>query len=151
MFNEYLWGNQCLPPCRLSPNLVSYHHEVARLVRKFVRFHHRGTYWWAEPLFNKSSNTVLGLTTASTVLRPNSNLCVLLITLIVVYTRWNLTYTTRQGSRVSWLAQPGFATSFGKGVQFISGSPYAETEKLSRLTSPSGILATSWWWVTAWS
>ncbi len=34
----------------------------------------------------------------------------------------------RQGSRVSCLAQTGFAV-FGKGVQLlISGSPYAETE-----------------------
>ncbi len=50
-------------------------------------------------------------------------------------------YTTRQGRRVSCLAQTGFA-AFGKGVQ-LSGSPYAEAEQLSRLTSPSGILATS--------
>ncbi len=59
--------------------------------------------------------------------------------------RWesdNLTYTTRQGSRVSCVAQTGFA-AFVKGVQLISGSPYAETEQLSRLTSPSGTLATS--------
>ncbi len=61
-----------------------------------------------------------------------------------VYTNWNLAYTTRQGSRVSCLAQTGFA-AFVKGVQLISGPPYAETEQLSRLTSPSGILATSWW------
>ncbi len=54
----------------------------------------------------------------------------------------DLTYTTRQGSRVSCVAQTGFA-AFGKGVQLISGSPNAETEQLSRLTSPSGILATS--------
>ncbi len=53
-----------------------------------------------------------------------------------------LTYTTRQGSRVSCVAQTGFA-AFGKEVQLISGSPYAETEQLSRLTPPSGILATS--------
>ncbi len=56
----------------------------------------------------------------------------------------DLTHTTIQGSRVSCLAQTGFA-AFGKVVQLISGSPYAETEQLSRLTSPSGILATSWW------
>ncbi len=54
----------------------------------------------------------------------------------------DFTYTTRQGSRVSCLAQVGFA-AFGKGVQLISGSPYAETEQLSRLTLPSGMLATS--------
>ncbi len=71
------------------------------------------------------------------------------ILLLVVYTNWNLTYTTRQGRRVSCLAQTCFA-AFGKGVQLISGSPYAETEQLSRLTSPSGILATSGWSVTAW-
>ncbi len=46
------------------------------------------------------------------------------------------------GSRVSCLAQTSFA-AFGKGVQLIGGSPYAESEQLSRLTSPSGILATS--------
>ncbi len=40
----------------------------------------------------------------------------------------DLTYTTRQGSRVSCVAQTGFA-AFGKGVQLISGSPYAETEQ----------------------
>ncbi len=68
---------------------------------------------------------------------------------LVVYTNWNLTYTTRQGRRVSCLAQTGFA-AFGKGVQLISGSPYAETEQLSRLTSPSGVLATSGWSVIAW-
>ncbi len=45
-------------------------------------------------------------------------------------------------ARQSSLAQTGFA-AFGKGVQLISGSPYAETEQLSRLTSPSGIFATS--------
>ncbi len=51
-------------------------------------------------------------------------------------------YTMRQGNRVSCLAQIGFA-AFGNGVQLISGSPYAETEQLSRLTLPSGILATT--------
>ncbi len=50
-----------------------------------------------------------------------------------------LAYTTRQGSRVSCLAQTDFA-AFGKGVQLMSGSPFAEAEQLSRLTSPSGIL-----------
>ncbi len=43
-------------------------------------------------------------------------------------------------SRVSCLAQTGF-DAFGRGVQLISGSPYTQTEQLSRLTSPSGILA----------
>ncbi len=58
------------------------------------------------------------------------------ITLVVnprVSWRWesdNLTYTTRQGSRVSCEAQTGFA-AFGKRVQLISGSPYGETEQLS--------------------
>ncbi len=42
-----------------------------------------------------------------------------------LYKLWNLTFATKQGSRVSWLAQKGFA-AFGKGVQLISGSPYAE-------------------------
>ncbi len=58
-----------------------------------------------------------------------------------------LTYTTRQCSRVSCLAQTGFA-AFGKGVQHFSGLPYVETEQLSRLTSLSGTLATSWCQVT---
>ncbi len=53
-----------------------------------------------------------------------------------------LTYTTRQVSRFSCVAQTGFA-AFGIEVQLISGSPYAETEQLFRLTSQSGILATS--------
>ncbi len=48
----------------------------------------------------------------------------------------------RQGIRVSCLAETGFA-AFGKVVQLISGSNYAETEQLSRLTLLSGILATS--------
>ncbi len=48
----------------------------------------------------------------------------------------------RQDSRIRCLAQAGFA-AFGKGVRLIGGPPYAETEQLSRLTPPSGILATS--------
>ncbi len=48
--------------------------------------------------------------------------------------------TTKQGSRVSCLAQIGFA-AFGKGVQLISGPAYTETEELSRLTSSSGLIA----------
>ncbi len=39
-------------------------------------------------------------------------------------------YTTKQDSRVSWLAQTRFA-AFGN-----KGSPFDETEQLSRLTSP---------------
>ncbi len=66
----------------------------------------------------------------------------IIISVEVIYTNLDLTYTTRQGSRVSCVAQTGFA-AFGKGVQLISGSPYAETKELSRLNSPSGILATS--------
>ncbi len=62
--------------------------------------------------------------------------------IILQFLNLDLTYATRQGSRVSCLAQTGFA-AFGKGVQLISGSPYAEAEQLSRLTSPSGMLATS--------
>ncbi len=50
------------------------------------------------------------------------------------------TYTTKEGGRVGCLAQTGFA-AFGKGVQLVSGCPYAEQH--SRLTSISGILATS--------
>ncbi len=36
--------------------------------------------------------------------------------------------TTKQASRVSCLAQAGFV-AFGRGVQFISGSPLTETEQ----------------------
>ncbi len=60
----------------------------------------------------------------------------------VVYTNRNLTYTTRQDSRVICLAKTGFA-AFGKEVKLVSWSPYAETEQLSQLTSPSGIHAIS--------
>ncbi len=45
------------------------------------------------------------------------------------------TYTTRQGSQVRCLAKTGFA-AFGKGVQFISGSLYAQTEQLSPAQKP---------------
>ncbi len=54
----------------------------------------------------------------------------------------NLTYATKPGSRVSLLTQTGLA-AFGIWVQLISGPPYDETEQLSQLTSPSGILAAS--------
>ncbi len=47
------------------------------------------------------------------------------------YTNWNSTYKIKQGSRVSWLAQTVFAAN-----------------QISPLTSPSGILATSWLSVT---
>ncbi len=65
------------------------------------------------------------------------------IWIIIVYPNWYLTFTTRQGSRVSCLAHTGFP-AFGQRVQFVSGSTYAETEQHSLLTSPSGIVAT-WW------
>ncbi len=39
--------------------------------------------------------------------------------------------------RVSCLVQGGIA-AFGKWVKLNSGSPYVETEQISRLTSPSG-------------
>ncbi len=61
-----------------------------------------------------------------------------------INTNWNLTYTTKVVDWVNWLAQVGYA-AFGKGVQLISESSYDETEQLSRLNSPIGILATSWW------
>ncbi len=51
---------------------------------------------------------------------------------LVLYENLNLTYTTEEGSRVSCLAQ-AFSAAFGKGMQLISGSPYAETERLSWL------------------
>ncbi len=69
-----------------------------------------------------------------------------LITLVIklsvyhLHKMWNLTFTTKQGSRVSWLAQMGF-TAFGKGVQLISGSPYDETEELCRLALSRSIPA----------
>ncbi len=62
----------------------------------------------------------------------------------VMYTTWNWTYTTKQDSRGSCLAQAGFA-AFGKEVQLVNGFPYDETELISRLTSPRGIFALSWW------
>ncbi len=40
-----------------------------------------------------------------------------------------------EGSQISCLVQTGFA-AFGKEVQLINVPPYAETEQLSRLTSP---------------
>ncbi len=49
-----------------------------------------------------------------------------------LYKLWNLTFTTKQGSRVSWLAQTGFA-AFGNEVQLISVSPYVETEDFTDL------------------
>ncbi len=39
----------------------------------------------------------------------------------------NLTYITKRGRRVSWLARTGFA-AFGKGVQLKSGPLYDETK-----------------------
>ncbi len=60
------------------------------------------------------------------------------------YANLNLTYITRQGSRIICLSHTGFSI-FGYGLQLISRSPYGETEKLSRLTSPSGKSSTSWW------
>ncbi len=63
---------------------------------------------------------------------------------LLIHTNWNLKYTIKQGSQISWLAQTDFA-AFGKGVQFISGPPYDETKRRSRLTSPSVISASSKW------
>ncbi len=61
---------------------------------------------------------------------------------ILPVVNWNLTFTIRKGSLVSYLNQADFA-AFGKGMQIISESPCDETEQLSRQTSPSGLLATS--------
>ncbi len=44
-------------------------------------------------------------------------------------------YTTKQGGRICFLAQTGFAT-FGKGVQLVSGAP------LFNFTLLSHVLAT---------
>ncbi len=49
---------------------------------------------------------------------------------------------SKQSRRVSRSAYVGFA-AFGKWVQLISGSPYAETEQISRQTSQCDILAIS--------
>ncbi len=50
----------------------------------------------------------------------------------------NWTHTSKHGSRASCLALTGFV-AFSKGVQKLTSlSLYAETEQLSRLTSPSG-------------
>ncbi len=62
------------------------------------------------------------------------------ILLAVIYTNRNVTGTTKQDSRISWLAQIGFA-AFGKGVQLIIGLPYDETQQISRLTSSCSIRA----------
>ncbi len=48
--------------------------------------------------------------------------------MFLIYPNKHLTFTTNQGSRVSWLAQTGFA-AYGKLVQLISGYPLAETEQ----------------------
>ncbi len=61
----------------------------------------------------------------------------------VQYGAWKLA-STKQASQISCLAQTSFA-AFGKGVELISGPPFAKIEQLSRLTSSSGILSTSWW------
>ncbi len=41
-------------------------------------------------------------------------------------------HNSKQDNRVSFLAQTGIA-AFGKGMQLISGSPYAEAEPISQL------------------
>ncbi len=43
-----------------------------------------------------------------------------------VYAKWNVVYSTKQGSRGCYSAQAGFM-AFGKGLQLNSGSPCAET------------------------
>ncbi len=57
----------------------------------------------------------------------------------LIYVNWKLPYATKHSSRASCLAKTGFA-AFGKGVQLIGGKP----NDFQKLTSPSGILATSW-------
>ncbi len=47
-----------------------------------------------------------------------------------------------QGSQVSCSAHTGFA-AFSEGVQFIKGSPYAETKQPFRITSPWNITRVS--------
>ncbi len=61
--------------------------------------------------------------------------------LVVVYTNWNLTNTTERGSRISWLAQAGFAT-FGRKGTTHQWVPFS----WNRTTFPTN-LATSWWYV----
>ncbi len=51
-------------------------------------------------------------------------------------------WATNQGCQTSILAQTSFAAFFCKGLQLISGSPYAETEQTSQLASFSGLFTT---------
>ncbi len=51
----------------------------------------------------------------------------LLILLVLVNASRNFVLSTKQGIRVSCLAQTSY-TDFGKGMQLISGTPYAEAE-----------------------
>ncbi len=55
-------------------------------------------------------------------LYPKLYLSGLSISLVVICPNKNLTYTTKQDSRVSCVAQTGFA-AFGKGVQFLITKP----------------------------
>ncbi len=50
-------------------------------------------------------------------------------------------HTAKQGSRVSYLAQTSFA-AIGKGVQFVSGSPYVETKQPPQLNAVSAFSET---------
>ncbi len=61
-----------------------------------------------------------------------------MINIKVSATKRAVKYSTKQGR---CLAQTYFV-GFAEGVQLIGRSAFDETEQLSRLTSPSGILAT---------
>ncbi len=102
---------------------------------------------WERQRFNKSLFSIIGqgvgfygspvkcflvLATISDIRTGGSQQGGLPSLLVIVYSSYDLTYTTKQGSRVSWSARTGLA-AFGKGVQLISGSLFVETEQRSRL------------------
>ncbi len=63
-------GKQCLPLCRLSLNLVSYHREVASIPLGEVSRESCSVSTWGDELhlFTQSSETGLGQATDSTAL-----------------------------------------------------------------------------------
>ncbi len=61
-------GKQFIPVCLLRPNLVTYHYDVARLVGKVARFHHRRTH-----PFTKRSETGGGYSSDSAQFLINVN------------------------------------------------------------------------------
>ncbi len=54
-------GKQCLAPCRLSPNLVTYHQEVAsiplaKVSRESFSVSSLGAHWWGAPVYQMQRN-----------------------------------------------------------------------------------------------